>query len=212
MQVFFKFERSSFKLLTGIHVVFIGGDARQLEVIKKCVEMDAAVTLIGFDNLDSRYQGVHLKDLEEEVLCEADAIILPIVGTDEQGNVESIFSQKNLRVTRDHLANVKRTCKIYTGMAKPYLKNLCNEQHIELIELLDRDDVAIYNSIPTVEGTLMMTIQNTDFTIHGSNAIVLGFGRTGITLARVLHYLGAKVKVGARKPEHIARIFEILMI
>ena len=197
------------QVLTGIHVTFVGGDARQLEVIKKCIEMDATVSLIGFDNLDSKFAGVHLKELEVDSFKNVDAIVLPIVGTDDEGNVESIFSQKKLVLTKEHLANLPKKSKIYTGMAKPYLKNLTTELQLELVELLDRDDVAIYNSIPTAEGTLMMTIQNTDFTIHGSNAIVLGFGRTGVTLARVFKALGANVKVGARRPEHLARIYEM---
>jgi len=196
-------------LLTGIHVAFIGGDARQLEVIKKCVEMDAMVTLVGFDNLDSKFQGIHLKDLEPHIFQDVDAIVLPIVGTDDEGHVESIFSHKKLVLTKEHLSKLSKKSRVYTGMAKPYLKQLCSEMDIELVELLERDDIAIYNSIPTAEGTLMMAIQNTDFTIHGSNAIILGLGRTGMTLARVLNALGAKVKVGARRPEHIARITEM---
>ena len=55
----------------------------------------------------------------------------------------------------------------------------------------------------------MMAIQHTDFTIHGSKVIVLGLGRTGMSVARAFHVLGAKVKVAARKSEHIARITEM---
>ena len=44
----------------------------------------------------------------------------------------------------------------------------------------------------------MMAIQHTDFTIHGSNVVVLGFGRIGMSVARTFHLLGSKVKVGAR--------------
>jgi dipicolinate synthase subunit A len=69
--------------------------------------------------------------------------------------------------------------------------------------------VAIYNSIPTVEGTIMMVIQHTDYTIHGSKVMVLGFGRTGMSVARTFQALGAHVKVGARRSEHIARITEM---
>jgi dipicolinate synthase subunit A len=101
---------------------------------------------------------------------------------------------------------------VYTGMAKPYLKNLLAMHQIALVELLDRDDVAIYNSIPTVEGALMMAIQHTDITIHGSQAMVLGLGRTGMSMARALHALGARVRVGARRQEHLARIYEMGLI
>lgn len=196
-------------MLTGTHVAFIGGDARQLEVIKKCIQLHASVTLIGYDNLESSFSGAAKKPLTSEVLKPADALILPIVGTDDEGYVESIFCSKPLQLTEEHVASLKKDCVVYTGMAKPYLRSLLARQQISLVELLDRDDIAIYNSIPTVEGALMMAIQNTDITIHGSQVIVLGLGRTGMSLARALNALGARVRVGARRPEHLARIYEM---
>ncbi len=196
-------------MLTGIHVAFLGGDARQLEVIKKCVQLDAVVTLIGFDNLESSFTGATKKPLTCDVLKDVDALILPIVGTDEKGFVESIFCSKPLQLLEEHARCLQKHCVVYTGMAKPYLKTLLSKQQITLVELLNRDDIAIYNSVPTVEGALMMAIQNTDITIHGSQVIVLGLGRVGMSLARSLHALGARVRVGAKRPEHIARIYEM---
>lgn len=196
-------------MLTGVHVAFIGGDARQLEVIKKCIQLDAIVTLIGFDNLESSFTGATKKPLTCDVLKDVDALILPIVGSDEKGFVESIFCSKPLQLKEEHVASLPKHCVVYTGISKPYLKTLLHKQQISLVELLERDDVAIYNSIPTVEGALMMAIQNTDFTIHGSQVIILGLGRVGMSLARTLHALGAHVRVGAKRPEHIARIYEM---
>lgn len=196
-------------MLTGIHATFIGGDARQLEVIKKFIELDASVTLIGFDNLESNFIGATKKELSLDVLQETNALILPIVGTDDEGFVESIFCSKPIQLTDKHFESLNENVTIYTGMAKPFLKDRCQAHQLNLIEILDRDDVAIYNSIPTVEGALMMAIQNTDITIHGSTCIVLGLGRVGISMARALHALGAHVRVGARKPEHLARIYEM---
>jgi len=196
-------------MLTGTHVAFIGGDARQLEVIKRCIQLDASVTLIGFDNLESIFTGATKKPLSCDVLKDVDALVLPIVGTDDQGFVESIFCSNPLQFVEEHAAALPRNCVVYTGMAKPYLKTLLAQQQLSLVELLDRDDVAIYNSIPTVEGALMVAIQNTDITIHGSQVIVLGLGRVGMSLARSLHALGARVRVGAQRPEHIARIYEM---
>ena len=40
--------------------------------------------------------------------------------------------------------------------------------------------------------------------------MVLGFGRTGMSVARAFQSLGAHVKVGARRSEHIARITEMM--
>ncbi|CAG7623994.1 dipicolinate synthase subunit DpsA [Paenibacillus allorhizosphaerae] len=196
-------------MLTGIQVALIGGDARQLEVILKCSELDASVCLIGFDNLQNQFSGITKAELVPESLEAMDAIILPAVGTDDHGTVESLFSSKELRLTDEHIAALPKHARVFTGMAKPYLRNLCAKHQISLVELFDRDDVAIYNSIPTAEGAIMMAIQNTDITIHGSNSMVLGFGRTGITLARTLQGMGAKVRMGVNKPEYFARAAEM---
>ncbi|GJM80830.1 hypothetical protein HMSSN139_33260 [Paenibacillus sp. HMSSN-139] len=98
---------------------------------------------------------------------------------------------------------------VYTGIAKSFLKQMGNEHGFRIIEVLERDDVAIYNSIPTAEGAIMMAIQNTDITIHGSTSMVLGIGRTGFTLAGTLQGLGANVRVGVRREDDVARAVQM---
>ncbi|WP_202077191.1 dipicolinic acid synthetase subunit A [Caldalkalibacillus salinus] len=199
-------------MLTGVNVAFIGGDARQIEVIKKCSELDANISLIGFNQLQSEYAGASKASLSEDVLQRLDALILPIVGTSEEGKVESIFSDKPIIFREEHIKNLPDDCVIYTGMAKNYLKELCSRHAKKLVQLLERDDVAIYNSIPTVEGAIMMAIQNTDVTLHGANVVILGLGRVGMSLARSLSAMGAHVRVGARKPADLARIYEMGLV
>jgi dipicolinate synthase subunit A len=196
-------------ILTGVQIVLVGGDARQLEVIKRLTELDATVALVGFDRLDTPFSGVTKMEWSPEILSHVDALVLPAVGTDDEGLISTLFTDQELRLTDAHLAVMPKTCKVITGMAKPFLRKLCEKYHLNLIELFERDDVAIYNSIPTAEGALMMAIQNTDITIHGSNCIVLGLGRTGFTMARTLLALGASVKVGVRRNEAFARAFEM---
>ncbi|MBP3965203.1 dipicolinate synthase subunit DpsA [Paenibacillus lignilyticus] len=196
-------------MLTGVQVLLLGGDARGLEVIRKLTELDASVTVAGFDQLHSSLDGAVRAELSEDLFATADALVLPAVGTDDDGKIIAVFSDRELVLTDDYVARLPKHCTVYTGMAKPYLRNLCAKYAIRLVELFDRDDVAIYNSIPTAEGAVMMAIQNTDITIHGSSCMVLGIGRTGFTLARTLQGLGAKVKVGVRREEHFARAYEM---
>jgi dipicolinate synthase subunit A len=196
-------------MLTGVHVAFIGGDARQIEVIKKCSELDATISLIGFNQLNSQFTGTTKASLSDQVLQKADALVLPIIGTGEDGTVESIFSDQPIYLTDRHFQVLAKHCVIYTGIANDYLSNLAAKYGLNLVQLLERDDVAIYNSIPTVEGAIMMAIQHTDFTLHGSTVLVLGLGRVGMSLARTLHAMGARVRVGARKSEDMARIYEM---
>ena len=198
-------------MLTGMRIAVIGGDARQIEVIRKLIEQNAKLSLVGFEQLDHAFSGVVKEKVNELDFSEMDAIILPVSGTNLDGKVETIFSNESVILTKDILTKTPSHCVIYSGISNPYLNSITNMADRKLVQLFERDDVAIYNSIPTVEGTIMMAIQHTDFTIHGSQVMVLGLGRTGMSVARTFQALGAKVKVGARKSEHIARITEMGM-
>lgn len=196
-------------MLTGITIVFLGGDARQVEVINKCVELDATVRIVGFDRIEAPLSGASHETLSPGLLAGADVIILPVIGCDDQGVIKAPFSAEQIVVGQEMFAAVRKSTLMYTGIAKTFLKQMSTEYGFRLIEVLERDDVAIFNSIPTAEGAVMMAIQNTDITIHGSTCIVLGIGRTGFTLANTLQGLGAKVRVGVRREDDIARAVQM---
>jgi dipicolinate synthase subunit A len=196
-------------MLTGRKLVFIGGDARQIEVIAEATELDASATLIGFEKLTKNFTDTTVSELTTEVLSEADAIVLPVAGMDDDGRVDSQFSDSPVWLTADHFAALKPGTFVFSGIARPQLEKWCQTYNLRLIKLMELDEVAILNSIPTAEGAIALAMQHTDITIHGSNAVVLGFGRCGMTLARSLHGLGANVRVGARYSSDIARIREM---
>ncbi|KIY20750.1 MULTISPECIES: dipicolinic acid synthetase subunit A [Mesobacillus] len=196
-------------MLTEMQIAVIGGDARQLEIIRKLTELDAKLSLIGFEQLDHAFTGASKEKIEEVDFSVQDALILPVPGTSLDGQVETIFSNEKVVLVQEMLERTPEHCTVYSGISNAYLTGIAKQANRKLVQLFSRDDVAIYNSIPTVEGTIMMAIQHTDFTIHGSNVSVLGLGRVGMSVARTFHALGAKVKVGARKSEHIARIIEM---
>jgi dipicolinate synthase subunit A len=202
-------KKVSQKMLTGMHIAIIGGDARQLEVIRKLTELDAKLSLIGFDQLDHGFTGAIKVQIDEVDFSDLDAIILPVHGTNLEGQVDTIFSNEKVFLTEEMLLKTPEHCTVYSGISNCYLDNLMKAVNRKHVQLFERDDVAIYNSIPTVEGTIMIVIQHTDFTIHSSRVAVLGLGRVGMSVARAFSALGAKVKVGARRSEHIARITEM---
>ncbi|AGK53102.1 dipicolinic acid synthetase subunit A [Bacillus sp. 1NLA3E] len=196
-------------MLTGLQIAVVGGDARQLEIIRKLTELDAKLSLIGFEQLDHAFSGAIKEKIDEIDFSNVDAIILPVPGTNLDGQIETIFSNEKVVLTEEIISKTPEHCTIYSGITNSYLNGIIKKTNRSLVQLFERDDVAIYNSIPTVEGTIMIAIQHTDFTIHGSNIVVLGLGRVGMSVARTFHALGAKVKVGARKSEHLARITEM---
>lgn len=198
-------------MLTGRKLVFIGGDARIIEVIAQVTENDASATLLGFDKLTRTFTDTIHGSLSKEVLHDADAIVLPVAGMDDDGKVDSRFSDELIVLSEEHFASIRPGTLVFTGIARPMLVELCSRYSLNLVKLMELDEVAILNSIPTAEGAIALAMQNTDITIHGSRAVVLGFGRCGQTLSRTLSALGSDVLVGARQPAHLARIREMGM-
>ncbi|WP_404328670.1 dipicolinic acid synthetase subunit A [Mesobacillus maritimus] len=191
------------------HMLIVGGDVRQIEVAKIFSKKGAKVSLVGFTQVvDDSIEKIKC-GIQEIDFSQVDAILVPVSGIDHEGKVEARYSDGEIALTKDHLENTPEHCVIYTGIKTPYLTNLMETTGRKVIPMFARDDMAILNSIPTAEGTLKVAIEHTDFMIHGSNVMVLGYGRVGKTIARLFDAVGAKVRVGARKEADLARIIEV---
>lgn len=191
-------------------IAIIGGDARYIELIRQLRQLPKTKTiLVGYDKVEQSFTEGKQIDFRDLNPTELDIVILPITGTDDDGSIEVIFSNQTIVLTEEWFMKLKKSALVFTGMVNDYLQDVTEKHKIELIPLLDRDDVAIYNSIPTAEGTIMMAMQHTDFTIHSSRVIVAGFGRVGHTVANKFSSLGAKVSVAASSIHDLARITEM---
>lgn len=191
-------------------IAVIGGDARYLELIRQLQSLsNTKIILIGFDKIEQGFTGLTQIDFSELDMDEVDVIILPITGTDLKGNVEVVFSDQQIQLTEDWFKQLKSSVRVFTGITNSFLTDATEKANIQLLPLLNRDDVAIYNSIPTAEGTIMMAMEQTDYTLHSSRVTVVGFGRVGHTVANKFSALGAKVSVSARKIKDLARINEM---
>lgn len=192
------------------HVVVIGGDGRYIELIRQLQLLkNLNISLVGFDQLEQSFTGLKQIDLKEIDMDKVDIVILPITGTDETGNVEVVFSDHKIHLSEEWFQQLNPGTKVFTGITNNYLNYVTENASLTLIPLLNRDDIAILNSIPTAEGTVMMAMEHTDFTIHSSKVVVVGFGRVGHTVARTFAALGAKVAVSARSKKDLARIKEM---
>ena len=76
----------------------------------------------------------------------------------------------------------------------------------KLFDYAARDDFAVLNAVPTAEGALECAMSAYEGTIAGSRALVVGFGRIGKVLARLLKAVGADVTVSARNTTDAAYI------
>ncbi|WP_335583213.1 dipicolinate synthase subunit DpsA [Ferroacidibacillus organovorans] len=196
-------------MLTGVKFAFLGGDARMIEVARCVSELDASTVMVGFEKADVSFPDSVKVAFSEEVLKDADVIVFPVAGIDDEGRVPAQFAEQPIMMTEDHFAVINKKTQLFTGIARPRFGALAKRHGLALVRLMELDEVAILNSIPTAEGAIALAMEHTEITLHGSACTVLGLGRCGVTLARVLAGMGAAVTVCARKPSDLARIREM---
>lgn len=197
--------------LLGIKVAVLGGDTREIVVANELAASGAEVKVTCLP-VKSGLDGVVLCRGPEESLENVQAVVLPVTGINEKGYLYCPLAKKPLAFTDDLASRIPKNIPVFVGMARPLLRKIALQNGLRLIELMKLDEVAILNSIPSAEGAVQMAMEMLPITIHGSSAFVLGFGRVGMTLARLLYAMGARTRVVARRPEHLARIEEMNLI
>lgn len=184
----------------------IGNDARYLEIIQAMANKGYRVLLIGFNTFSFNHSSIQFISHTDIDFFQLDAIILPIQGVDKKGGVTLPKPNEKFMLTKNMIDKTPKHCTIYTGIANSFLTNISVNRKLEVI--LNREDIAVYNAIPTAEGTLQLALKQTDKTIHGMNIIILGFGNIGITIANLFKNVGGCVSVAVRNKMDMARINE----
>ncbi|MCM8900793.1 dipicolinate synthase subunit DpsA [Caldicoprobacter algeriensis] len=188
-----------------IILTFIGGDARQIEAINMAAKEGFIVKAVGFQDIPNDRVKIY-KGLEDECfICHA--LILPIPYKNRYGYI-NIQSDPQSITLEQVMKKVDQSTIIILGKADHDIKQQAEEKNIRFFDILEEESFAILNAIPTAEGAIQRAMEKTDITLHGANVLVLGYGRIGKCLARMLKGIGARVTVEARKPEDLAWIYE----
>jgi dipicolinate synthase subunit A len=75
---------------------------------------------------------------------------------------------------------------------------------VRLYDYFDSEELKIKNAYLTAEGAVSLAMNELDLAIAGSRTAVVGYGRIGKFLARMLASLDSSVTVAARKPTDLA--------
>lgn len=188
--------------LNNLSVAIMGGDAREIVLAEYLSNAGAIVNTFG---LPAHGKNIVPYRGPRECILGVDALILPVPGVNEQMRLHAAYLEQPLIITRDLMELLPRGTPVFVGLARKPLRELAGEIGLELVELMKLDEVAILNAIPSAEGALQMAMEKMPITIHGCNALVLGFGRTGQTLAQLLLAMNAITTVIARNPAQQAR-------
>lgn len=81
-----------------------------------------------------------------------------------------------------------------------------NAKHkgIRVIDILQRDDMAILNAVPTAEGAIQIAMEKLPVTIDQCEVLITGYGRVARALAARVAALGGKITICARKSSDLA--------
>lgn len=195
-------------ILSGIKIAVLGGDERELILVSELVKTGATVVVAGFPR-EKICHGAFVVNNVEEACKGIEVLILPLPGTNDKGVIRAVYAEQELQLTEKAIAAISPNGLIIIGSARKFLKEWTSKYKLNLMEIVEMDDVAILNSIPTAEGAIQIAMEETDITIHGSKTCVIGFGRVGITMARILKALGSDVTIVARNPGQLARAYEM---
>ncbi len=184
----------------------IGGDLRIIKLAKILAKEDNLVYTYGLEKAEELKQNANIIFCNKmsEAVKETQVVIGPIPFSSDGVNVNMPFSDNKITI-REFMHNLNAKILI-AGMISPDVYQLANDEYIEIIDIMKREELAVLNTIATAEGAIEIAIANTNKILHGSDVLVLGFGRIGKVLARKLAGLSTKVTCAARKEEDLAWI------
>lgn len=88
----------------------------------------------------------------------------------------------------------------YAGRVSEEAAGLAMRAGVPLYDYLQREELAVYNAIPTCEGAVGILLRSRRVTLWGSRVLVTGYGRIAGLLADRLAAVGARVTIAARSP------------
>lgn len=184
----------------------VGGDLRKVKLIAMLVKDGYTVYTYGLEQSEELLEmdKVEMCPTLEEVIAASDVVIGPIPVTSDRRNLSMPFSNVKLPVG-EFVSKLSCKTLIAGTLSEDYRKEL-EAKNVNYIDLLKREEFTILNTIATAEGTIQIAMEETQKTVHGSKVLILGFGRIGKVLAKMLDGIGAEVSCEARKNEDISWI------
>lgn len=139
-----------------------------------------------------------LKKLEN--LTQYTHLLLPIAGVDNTLTIRG----GSIQLTDELLANFKGKT-ILTGLIVSELSKRCEELGIGIVSYLT-DAFMIDNNYLTCEGIIAQMVSLSPKAIFHSKCLIVGFGRLGQILAKILQAFKADISIVARDDKDIVKI------
>lgn len=178
---------------------------RQAKLADSLAESGYIVKAVGFDDPEAFSKNVKLRKFRAELVREADVIVLPLPCSSDNETLNTPMQKSIIKLSQIFsLVSPKQT--VTGGRVSEEVRRLAEEHNVVIHDYLEREEMTVFNAVPTAEGAIQIAMENMPITIHGCRALVLGFGRIGKLLCAKLHALSATVAAEARKCSDLAWI------
>jgi len=183
-------------------ITIIGGDLRIVKLAEMLSNDGFEVYSFGLEKAE-RLECFKCTTMEEAIR-NSNIIISSLPLSSNGVTINSPFSDQKIEVKEliEHLQGKT----FIAGAIRQEVYQFAQGKDIKIIDMLKREDLSVLNAISTAEGAIQIAISETVKTLHGSNILILGFGRIGKILAKMLDGMGAHVACEARKNSDLAWI------
>ena len=187
-------------------VTVIGGDLRMVKLVEMLARDNYEVYTYALEKAESisKLENVIQTETIQEALQDRKVVIGPIPLSSNNISINTPFSEES--ITIEELAQFLDEKIFIAGNIKSELYEYTKGKNVQILDLLDREELVVLNTISTAEGAIQIAMEETNSTIHGSNILVMGYGRVGKIVAHMLKGIGANVYCEARKNVDLAWI------
>ena len=176
--------------------VVIGGDSRQFYLAQYLEAGGLEVEMLSVQLPENETRRMSHSCLEELVLG-ADIIALPIPVSQDGNHIKGMKDE----TLTDVAQYVTEGQRLYGGLLPLRFIKACEKRGCSCFDYMKSDTIAVENAVATAEGAIAELIQQSNINLHGSQVLVIGYGRCGKVLCQKLHGLHAQVTVMARREE-----------
>jgi len=191
--------------LRGRTVAVLGGDGREVEIIRQAVAVGARVRACGLPADAVREAGGTPYPTIAETVRDADVVICPVPLPADDGSLFAPLTGDRLIPDTETLHGMRRGGILITGRASVPMRQAALVLGLRLREYEHEEDLMLLRAPAIAEGAIRLAIEHTAVTLHRNPCMVVGFGKIGPALAAALLGLGARVFVAARNPVQLAR-------
>lgn len=180
----------------------IGGDLRQIYLAKKLQKDKNEVFVCGFENFVG-FDKLKLKSLKiSDLISSSKYIILPVPASRNKKVINAPFSNSDIVLSEKLFSNLKNKV-VFAGIVSSLIEDV-KPSGLYIRDYYQREDFLIPNALLTAEGAVSIALKEYGKSIFSSRCLVVGFGRIGKILAKLLKNMGAKVTVSARSVKDVS--------